>query len=39
VTDIARLPTIPELAARIGERQPYAGPSSAAVVREARDRR
>jgi hypothetical protein len=39
VTDIARLPTVPELAARIGEREPYAGESSARVIRDSRDRR
>jgi hypothetical protein len=39
MTDIARVPTIPELAERIRERAPYTGPSSAAVIREARDRR
>jgi antitoxin FitA len=37
--DIARLPTIPELAARVRARAPYDGPSSAAVVREDRDHR
>jgi hypothetical protein len=39
MTDIARLPTVPELAARIRERAPYEGPSSAALIREDRDRR
>ena len=39
MNDIARLPTVPELAARIREREPYEGPSSAAVIRENRDRR
>jgi hypothetical protein len=39
MTDISRLPTVPELAARIRERAPYEGPSSAAVVRDDRDRR
>ena len=39
VTDIARLPTVPELAARIGEREPYTGESSARVIRESRNRR
>jgi plasmid stability protein len=39
MTEIARLPTIPELAGRIREREPYAGPSSAAVIRAERDRR
>ena len=37
--EIARVPTIPELAERIRERAPYTGPSSAAVIREERDRR
>ncbi|MDQ3677789.1 MAG: hypothetical protein M3401_13485, partial [Actinomycetota bacterium] len=39
MSDIARLPTVPELAQRIAERAPYTGPSSAAVLREERDRR
>jgi antitoxin FitA len=39
MNDIARLPTVPELAARIREREPYEGPSSAAVIRDDRDRR
>jgi antitoxin FitA len=39
MTDIARLPTVPELAARIRERTPYDGSSSAALIREDRDRR
>jgi len=39
MTDIAKLPTVPELAARIRERGPYAGPSSASLIREDRDRR
>jgi hypothetical protein len=33
-----RLPTIPELAKRIRERDPYHGPSSATMIREDRDR-
>jgi len=37
--EIARLPTVPELAARIREREPYTGPSSADVVRAERERR
>jgi len=37
--EIARLPTVPELAARIREREPYTGPSSAEVVRAERERR
>lgn len=39
MTEVARLPTVPELAARIRERTPYEGPSSAALIREDRDRR
>jgi antitoxin FitA len=39
LTEIASVPTVPELAQRIRERAPYTGPSSAAVVREERDRR
>lgn len=39
VAELARLPTLPELAERIRERAPYEGPSSADLVRTARDRR
>jgi plasmid stability protein len=39
MNDIAKLPTVPELAARVRERAPYDGPSSAALIREDRDRR
>ena len=39
MTDIAKLPTVPEIAARIRERPSYDGPSSAALIREERDRR
>jgi antitoxin FitA len=39
MTEIARLPTVPELAARIREREPYTGPSSADVVRAGREGR
>jgi len=39
ISDIARSPTVPELAQRISERAPYTGPSSADVVREGRDGR
>jgi len=39
MSDIARVPTVPELAQRIAERAPYAGPSSADVIRDERDRR
>lgn len=37
--DIARVPTVPELAERIRERPIYTGPSSAEILREQRDRR
>jgi antitoxin FitA len=39
MSDIARVPTVPELSQRIRERPPYTGPSSAAVIRQERDRR
>ena len=39
MADIARVPTIPELAARVRSRDPYRGPSSAGVIREDRDAR
>jgi plasmid stability protein len=39
LTEIATVPTIPELAERIRARAVYEGPSSATVVRERRDRR
>jgi plasmid stability protein len=39
MTEIARVPTLPELAARIAERAPYDGPSSAGLIRADRDRR
>jgi plasmid stability protein len=39
LADIADVPTIPQLLARIEEREPYTGPSSAAIIREARDGR
>ena len=39
ISDIARTPTIPELVERVRQRQPYTGPSSAAVIRDERDRR
>jgi plasmid stability protein len=39
ITEIARMPTIPELAQRISERAPYTGPSSADLIREDRDSR
>jgi hypothetical protein len=39
ITDVARMPTVPELLERISEREPYRGPSSAGVIREERDKR
>jgi hypothetical protein len=39
MTDIARTPTVPQLAVRIRARGAYDGPSSAAVIRAARDAR
>ena len=39
MNDIARLPTVPELAARIRERASSEGPSSAALIRKDRDSR
>lgn len=39
MSEIARLPTVAEIAARIREREPYTGPSAAEVVRADRDRR
>ena len=38
MTEIARLPSVAELADRIRVREPYTGPSSAAAVRADRDR-
>ncbi len=37
--EIARVPTVGELAARIAERPRYTGESSAALIRDDRDRR
>ena len=37
--ELARTPTVAELAERIRERGPYSGPSSAAVIRDERARR
>jgi plasmid stability protein len=37
--DLARTPSVVELAGRIRARGPYGGPSSAELVREDRDRR
>jgi len=39
ITEIARLPTLAELSARIRAREPYTGPSSASIIREDRDSR
>jgi antitoxin FitA len=36
VTELARVPTIAELAERIQAREPYTGPSTATVIREER---
>lgn len=38
MSDIARTPTLPELAERVRAR-PYAGPSSATAIRDERDHR
>jgi plasmid stability protein len=37
--DIADVPTVPELARRIREREPYTGPSTAGAIRAERERR
>ena len=40
MTEMARLPTIPELIAEIRARgEPYTGPSAAEIIREDRDSR
>ncbi len=39
MTEVARVPSVAELAERIRERAPYSGPSSAAVIRAERDHR
>ncbi len=39
MTELASVPTIGELAERIREQSPYAGPSSAAAIRAERDAR
>jgi hypothetical protein len=39
LSEIASVPTVPELVQRIRERAAYEGPSSAAVIRRERDRR
>lgn len=37
--ELARVPPLPELTARLRRRPPYGGPSSAEVIRAARDTR
>jgi len=39
MSELARSPTVPELIARIREREPYDGPSIADEIRADRDRR
>jgi plasmid stability protein len=39
MSDIARTPSVTELAERIREREPYSGKSSAELIRKDRDRR
>ncbi len=39
LSELAQLPTVPELLARIREREPYDGPSAAAEIRADRDQR
>jgi plasmid stability protein len=39
MSEIARTPTVGELATRVREREPYTGPSSARLIRADRDRR
>jgi len=39
MSEIASVPTVGELAARIRARAPYSGPSSAGLIRKDRDRR
>lgn len=39
LSELARLPTVPELIARIRQREPYTGPSLAAEIRADRDQR
>ena len=38
LTEVARQTTPAEMLARIASREPYAGPSTATIIREARDR-
>ena len=39
LTELSRLPSWPELFARIREREPYEGPPTADLIREDRDGR
>ena len=39
MTELATVPPLPELIARVRERAPYEGPSAAAEIRADRDRR
>jgi hypothetical protein len=39
MSEIARVPTVPELAERIRGRHSYTGPSSAELIREEREKR
>jgi plasmid stability protein len=39
LTEMARLPTWTEFSKRVARREPYTGPSAAALIREARDQR
>jgi antitoxin FitA len=39
MSELASVPTVPELAERIRQRGPYDGPPSSTVVRDDRDRR
>jgi antitoxin FitA len=39
LSELAHLPTVPELIARIRQREPYEGPSLAAEIRADRDQR
>lgn len=39
LVEVAGTPTVPELLARVSARERYVGPSTAALIREDRDRR
>jgi antitoxin FitA len=39
LAEIADVPTIPELLTRLEQQEPYTGPSSASIIRAARDSR